>query len=459
MSAPGRRPTVPARPDAFRLGSHPFAPVPPAPPDPGLGPRPDLFPGGGWPASAASPSRPFSIPPAGSASASRPGQRAATRRQGALRAIGLMSGTSQDGVDAAVVETDGRAITGLGAFISRAYQPRLRAALADAVRAAAKPGATRDGFADIEARITDAHAGVVEELLAETGLGPADVDVVGFHGHTLLHRPDRHLTWQVGDGARLADRLGIPVVNDFRSADMVAGGQGAPLAPLYHAARLAGDGAPAGAPRRAPGAPWVVVNIGGVANVTWVAPAADGGEPEILAFDTGPGNALVDDWVRLHTGRAYDDGGRFAASGEVHSGVLTLMLDHPYLDMAPPKSLDRNDFALEAVRGLSLEDGAATLSAFTIETIVEAQAHMPRPPGAWYVTGGGRHNPVLLGGLARRLPVMVEPVDALNWRADALEAEAFGFLAVRHLKGLYTSLPATTGAVQPVVGGRYHAVG
>ena len=262
--------------------------------------------------------------------------------------------------------------------------------------------------------------------------------MVGFHGHTILHCPAERRTWQIGDGALLAYRLGLDVVADFRSADVAAGGEGAPLAPLFHAALAAT------LPK-----PLAVLNIGGVANVTWI-----GGPEEILAFDTGPGNALIDDWVRRHTGAAADLDGAFARAGAVSAAHVENFLASPYFDRLPPKSLDRDDFRGTLPTGLSLEDGAATLTEMTAAAVAAGTRHFPAPAEQWLVTGGGRHNPALMEALGRRLNVTVKPVEAVGWHGDALEAQAFAYLAVRSLEGLPLSLPSTTGVPEPTCGGR-----
>jgi anhydro-N-acetylmuramic acid kinase len=344
------------------------------------------------------------------------------------RAIGLMSGTSLDGVDAAFIETDGEGRVVAGPALTRPYDEgfrgRLRAVLGG-----------QGAVAEVERELTIVHAEAVEALVTEHGIAP--VDVVGFHGHTILHRPDQHRTWQIGDGALLASLTGAAVVADFRSADVAAGGEGAPLAPLYHAALAS-----------ALEKPLAVLNLGGVGNVTWI------GEDEILAFDTGPANALIDDWAQAHTGEACDRDGALARSGRVDQGHLGRFLAHPFFARRPPKSLDRNDFARFVPHGLGPADGAATLTAMTAASVARALEHLPDPPRRWLVTGGGRHNPVLMAELARRLGAPVEAVEQAGWDGDALEAQAFAYLAVRSLEGLPLSLPRTTGVSTPMTGGR-----
>jgi anhydro-N-acetylmuramic acid kinase len=350
------------------------------------------------------------------------------------RAIGLMSGTSMDGVDVAAIETDGERVSWTGPSVTVPYAPALRVRLDRAVRAVEH---SADELAGLATDLTDAHVAAVEAFLPALPAARRRVDLIGFHGHTLFHRPAEHLTCQLGDGQRLADRLGIDVVHDFRSADMAAGGQGAPLAPIYHQALAATLAKPA-----------AVLNLGGVANVTWI----DDGT--LIAFDTGPGNGLIDDWVRAHTDRPYDPDGRIAAAGRIHQPRLAGLLAHAYFDRPPPKSLDRLDFTLALIEGLGLEDGAATLAAFTARAVARACEHLPAPPRRWLVTGGGRHNATLMGMLADALSVSVCPIEAIGADGDALEAQAFAFMAVRSTRGLPISFPTTTGVPLPLCGGR-----
>jgi anhydro-N-acetylmuramic acid kinase len=346
-------------------------------------------------------------------------------------ALGLMSGTSLDGVDAALIRTDGRRIAGFGAARTVAYAPdfreRLRAILGGV-----------GAVADVERELTDIHADAVRRLLAEAGVAAADVRVVGFHGHTILHRPRAGRTWQIGDGVRLAQAVGIDVVCDFRSADVAAGGEGAPFVPLYHQA-LAADLEK----------PLAVLNVGGVANLTYIGP--DGA---ILAFDTGPGNALIDDWMLARTGSPVDRDGRTAAAGRIDEAAVAAWLAGPYFARKPPKSLDRLDFEASRIAHLPLADGAATLAALTAAAVARGVDHLPTRPRRWLVTGGGRHNRFLMAELGRRLGAPVDPVEAAGWDGDALEAQAFAFLAMRNLAGLPLSLPSTTGVRAPTPGGR-----
>ena len=342
-----------------------------------------------------------------------------------------------DGIDAAIVRTDGETVAALGPARTVPYAPALR----EAIRASL---GNRDADPDIVRDLTDAHAELVLALLSENAEYKGKIELVGLHGHTIFHAPGCGATVQIGDGARLAARTGVDVIHDFRSADVAAGGQGAPFAPLYHRALcrdLAG--------------PVAVVNIGGISNVTWVGGPAD----DPVAFDTGPGNALLDDWVRSTTEEHYDVDGRISAGGAVDAAALAALLDNPYFAAPPPKSLDRLDFDTVPVRGLPAEDGAATLVAFTCETIAAAARHLPAPPVRWLATGGGRRNPSIMAGLARRLGVPVEPVEAVGWDGDALEAQAFAFLAVRSLRGLPLSVPTTTGVPVPTTGGRLAKAG
>ena len=362
-----------------------------------------------------------------------------------MLAIGLMSGTSMDGIDAALIDTDGEAAVRRVGFHFAPYDDAMRARLRGACAAAlamARPG-PHGGIEAATTALTDAHADAVTALLAATGTAAAAVGVVGFHGQTVAHRPERGWTWQIGDGGRLARATGIRTVSDFRAADVAAGGEGAPLAPGYHRALARGLERPLG-----------VLNLGGVGNLTWFG-GGDGGDADAWgSFDTGPANAPIDDWVRAATGASHDAGGALAAAGTVHADVLDALLDNPWFDRAPPKSLDRDDFTAAAARGLSPADGAATLTAFTAATVTLALGHVPVRLERLLVTGGGRHNATLMRELAVRTGVRVEPVEAAGWHGDELEAQAFAWLAVRVLAGLPTSWPATTGVRAPVCGGR-----
>ncbi len=339
-----------------------------------------------------------------------------------------------DGVDAALVVTDGERAVHRGPAVTVPYDKDLREALAGILG----DTAPLDQVAEVARRLTDAHADAVRLLLAEAELGAADVAVIGFHGHTILHAPARGITRQIGDAHRLAAATGIDVVADFRAADVAAGGQGAPLVPAYHAA-LAADLE----------TPVAVLNLGGVANVTWV-----GQDGRIMAFDTGPGNALLDDWAARQTGTPVDSDGSLATGGRVDTLALGQLLAHPYFRQPPPKSLDRNAFPSQALDHLNAADGAATLVAFSAEAVARAADHFPAPARRWLVAGGGRHNPALMQALADHLKVPVEPVETVGWDGDALEAEAFAYLAVRHLGGLPQTWPETTGAERPTAGGR-----
>lgn len=368
------------------------------------------------------------------------------------RAIGLMSGTSMDGVDAAILDTDGVIAVAVGTPFCQAYNNKTRALIKAAMGEAAQlqnKAKKSEIIAEAEAALTAVHIECVQEILLQNNMTAADIDVLGFHGQTIVHRPQKGWTWQIGDAKQLAQSTQIPVVYDFRSHDMHSSGEGAPLAPLYHAAKIKEHAAKTN--MIAAGKAFAILNLGGVGNVTWV--KWQGDQCDLLAFDTGPGNALMDDWTALHTGAPYDEGGYLAAVGRTHPELLTGLLDSPYFDESPPKSLDRDDFSIAAIRGVSTEDGASTLLDFTIESIALAQVHFTQPVSAWYVTGGGVHNSTLMQRLRQRMPVMVQPVSSLGWNAASLEAEAFAFLAVRSMRGLPLSLPKTTGCIEAVSGG------
>lgn len=364
-----------------------------------------------------------------------------------IRAIGLMSGTSLDGIDAALLETDGEHIVRPGPSLAVPYTPEERAVLRAALEAAKTWPADEPmpaAVAEAERLLTLANVQAVRKLLDEAGLTPADIDLIGFHGQTVLHQPEARRTVQIGLGDALASLTGIDVINDFRSADVAAGGHGAPLVPLYHQALARSAGLRE---------PVAIVNIGGVGNVTYV-----GLDGKLLAFDTGPGNALIDDWAHRHTGEPVDRDGALASAGEADMDVLAALMEHPYFDAPPPKSLDRFSFAhaMDAVSHLSPEDGAATLTAFTVEAIARGLAHIPGVPSRFIVCGGGRRNPALMSMLSRRLQGGVLPAEDLGWRGDDVEAEAFAYLAARSLRGLPLSLPTTTGVPEPMPGGRLH---
>jgi len=346
--------------------------------------------------------------------------------------IGLMSGTSIDGIDVAAIETDGVDAVVPREALTVPYDPALRERIRSVLGGSGRLAAT-------EMEMTEAHARAVEQLVNKYAL--RDASLIGFHGHTILHRPWERRTWQIGDGALLARLTGLDVVNDFRSADVASGGQGAPFVPLFHQALAAGIERPL-----------AVVNIGGVANVTWLG----AGDDEILAFDTGPGNALLDDWALTHTGRPVDESGALARSGKVDEAHLARFLARPFFTAPPPKSLDRDDFARFMPEGLSPADGAATLAAMTVRGIATARRHFPAPVARWLVTGGGRRNPVLMAMLTSHLDRPVDPVEQAGWDGDALEAQAFAYLAMRSVKGLPLSLPQTTGVATPMTGGHLH---
>lgn len=355
----------------------------------------------------------------------------------AVWALGAMSGTSLDGVDAALVQTDGETITAFGRHAYRPYSGAEREKLRTALgRWPGDPG-------------VEAAAEVVETAHAEVLAGFPEAELVGFHGQTLAHDPAGRGTHQAGSGAVLAEVLGRPVVWDFRSADVALGGQGAPLAPYFHFACARWIGATE---------PLVFLNLGGVGNVTWVDPVAHGPEAPgaCLAFDTGPANAPINDLMRARRRQDHDTGGRLARAGRVKPEVIAAFLDHPYFFRIPPKSLDRNDFndLLGAVKGLSNRDAAATLTAAAAAAVARGFDNFPRPPARLLVTGGGRHNATLMAMLTDRLPCAVAPVESVGLNGDMLEAQAFAYLAVRVARGLSTSGPSTTGVAAQVGGGQ-----
>ncbi|WP_246657485.1 anhydro-N-acetylmuramic acid kinase [Cohaesibacter sp. CAU 1516] len=361
-------------------------------------------------------------------------------------AVGLMSGTSCDGVDAALIETDGTQFVRPLASVFRPYsdeeQGLLRQALVDArdlKDRTARPGA----LAKAEDLITEAHKQAVESLLASDKGKKHRPDVIGFHGQTVWHDPANRLTVQIGDGQALADAFGLPVVHDFRAADVALGGQGAPLVPVYHSAIQQQLDLPL---------PIAFVNIGGVANITFI-----GASGMMIAFDCGPGNALINDFVREKAGLEMDEGGKLARAGTIDYLVLATIMADPYFRKPAPKSLDRNAFDMSAVMDKSLEDGAATLAALTAETIALGLEHMEQlerhPAEMVVICGGGQHNQFLMDQLRGALDMPVMPADDLGWKGDTMEAEAFGYLAVRSQLGLPLTYPGTTGVAKPTCGG------
>ena len=361
-------------------------------------------------------------------------------------ALGLMTGTVLDGnVDIALLRTDGETVAEFGPWALWPYPPELPPLLERTLAAARDwtfTGPEPALFAAAEAALTRAQSTAVLQFLARETIPAADVAAIGFHGQTVLHRAptpgQTGATRQLGDGPLMARLTGIPVAYDFRSADVAAGGQGAPLAPVYHAALL--QTLPPG---------HAVLNLGGVANLTW-----RGTDGTLAAFDTGPANAPLNDWVRQATGAAMDADGALARSGQVDEARLARLLAHSYFAAPYPKSLDRFSFPASLAAGLSLPDGAATLTALAAAAVGRGLDLLPARPSRLVVCGGGRRNPALMAALAGRAGTQAVPAEAVGWRGDAVEAECFAFLAVRSLRGLPGSFPTTTGVPSPMKAGR-----
>ncbi|MGV8948650.1 MAG: anhydro-N-acetylmuramic acid kinase [Candidatus Paracaedibacter sp.] len=347
-----------------------------------------------------------------------------------LWALGLMSGTSLDGVDAAWLLTDGQEIMEVGGGMTVPYPNILR----KTIRAILGQKKLTEEIQAIEQELTLFHGEVVRQAQRVQKF-----DLIGFHGQTIFHAPPQ--TWQIGNGELLAEDVGVEVVCDFRSEDVAKGGQGAPLVPIFHQAMVEEE------------YPVVVANIGGVANITWI----QKGQP-LIACDTGPGGALLDDWILQKTGKLYDLNGQLAAKGKINEEIVQRWLTHPYFAKPAPKSLDRNDFIkyLKDIEGLSLEDGAATLIELTVRALVDTLAQIPDKPHKIYVAGGGRRNQYFMNRLAQLAPCSIDLVESLNWNGDFLEAYAFAYLAARVKAGLPTSFPTTTGVKYPVCGGRLY---
>ena len=347
------------------------------------------------------------------------------------KAIGLMSGTSADGVDVAYIDTDGKEFVFFGPSQSFGFPRALKDRLINTK-------VDDETNSIIEKHLTLFHFESIKKFMKINHLNKHNIDLVGFHGHTIYHNPVDRLTVQLGDGKLLAKCLEIPVINDFRSEDVKNGGEGAPLTPIFHsvlAKKLT--------------KPVAILNIGGVANVTWVGKQID----ELMAFDVGPGNAMIDDWVFSQGLGDYDKNGCIAAKGFVNADILNRYLSHDFFQQKPPKSLDRNSFSLELVKGLTIEDATATLSEFTAESVRKSQVFFPSPVTQWIVCGGGRLNRELMRMLGVKLDAPVVRSEEVGWDGDALEAQAFAFLAVRSKMKLPLSFPNTTGVKNSTVGG------
>lgn len=352
----------------------------------------------------------------------------------AIWAIGLMSGSSLDGIDAAVLRTNGESIQEYGPSLTLAYSQGMHNRLHRAVYKQSPD------LAVLERDITLLHAQAVKALLQQCTNLP--IEVIGFHGQTVDHRPQEGISTQIGNGALLAQETGITVVNDFRRSDIALKGQGAPLVPLFHAALTPKSPKPV-----------AVINIGGIANISWIDE-----QGKIAAFDTGPGNVLMNDWIKQHhPEKQYDEGGRHAAKGTVNAEILDYYLNHPYFSQPYPKSLDRNAFSLSPIAQLSLEDGAATLTELTARSIALAARYTPTPPKQWIFCGGGVHNTELVKRLRQNCGNVILSHE-LGWDNDGLEAQAFAYFAVRRLKNLPLTFPETTGCMRPVTGGAIHPV-
>jgi anhydro-N-acetylmuramic acid kinase len=366
-----------------------------------------------------------------------------------MRAIGLMSGTSMDGIDVALIETDGEAAVARGPSAEYAYDAAFKrqiAAVLDEAKEISRRSERPGSLLALEKEITERHADAVLRFMLEYGIATEGVDAIGFHGQTVLHRPKAGFTVQLGDGALLARQTGIAVVYDMRANDMAHGGQGAPLVPAYHAALAAGLD-----PALTRNRPVCFVNIGGISNITYVRR-----DHPPIAFDTGPGNALIDQWVERHAGIPFDDGGRIAAEGGIHAELVDAYLADPFFGKKPPKSLDRSDFDLDLVEGLELSDGARTLARVTAEAIMAAARHLPAGPGLWIICGGGRKNAAVmsdLADLAAHQASRVVSAEECGLNGGSMEAEAWAYLAVRSLKGLALTFPETTGVREAVTGG------
>ncbi len=357
-----------------------------------------------------------------------------------FKVIGLMSGTSMDGIDVSVVDTDGRHFFKSVSDLTIPYSDEFRVSLRKILGGSGPIQIVSDD-------LTFQHAEAVKEILNRNKLSVYDVDIIGFHGHTILHKPEKEITWQIGDGKKLAKLTSINVVADFRSDDVAKGGEGAPLTPLFHTLI---------APQERP---LCVLNLGGVSNITWVGRSADVDSDNLfenlLAFDSGPGNALINDWVETHYKQPFDYDGAIASEGAINKDIVKELMKNDYFDRLPPKSLDRQQFNVSILKQLSPADGAATLSAFTAQSIKRAVSFLPEPPKLWVVVGGGRHNHFLMSLISDYLDSPVIKSEVIGLNGDYIESQAFAYLAVRSLKRLPISGPSTTGVSTPLTGGHY----
>ncbi len=363
-------------------------------------------------------------------------------------AIGLMSGTSMDGVDVALIKTDGESVFDLKDMPTSfyPYNREDRAIISETIKVATTPP-TPEWISQMKRctdLVTDVHIMAVRQLLRTHRLDAKEIDLIGFHGQTVLHKPEQHITIQLGDGKRLAKETGIDVIHNFRTNDVEQGGQGAPLVPVFHqalakAAEISGN--------------CVIVNIGGVANLTFISPHSD----HLIAFDTGPGNALMDDLTLLHTGKTFDKDGLFAQKGKINKKCLKHYLAHDFFKQDGAKSLDRNAFSLRPLtdKDIEFEDGMATLCAFTAQSIADAAKLLPQPAQNWIITGGGTKNSFLMAQLDALIDGKVSTAEHFGWSSDFMEAQAFGFLAVLHVLGKPQTFPDTTGIYEPMTGGQW----
>lgn len=353
--------------------------------------------------------------------------------------IGLMSGTSRDGVDAALIKTDGLNSVEAVAFQFEPYSDTLKAVIADACDIAMDsrhPAANRS-IDYCESLLDERHLAATESLLNKAGISASEIAAIGLHGHTIAHRADLGWTWQIGNPAFLANQLNIPVMSNMRNFDVMFGGQGAPLIPVFHRALFADASQPV-----------AVLNLGGVANLTFI--GADGA---LVAFDCGMANALIDDWMSQKTNYPFDAGGDFAGNGVVDQRLLQAMLDHPFFSAPIPKSLDRKDFNLDLAKDLSAHDGAATLTAFSAKAVTMGLEHFSGRPQRLIVCGGGRKNGTMLKMIEKYSGIPTVLTDDLGWDGDAIEAQGFAYLAYRCLHGLPITYPGTTGVAEPMSGG------
>lgn len=357
-------------------------------------------------------------------------------------AIGLMSGTSRRGVDAALIETDAFEHVRPLVFQTNPYSPGVRSLLAQAREVAQSlpipgPHPVIDEAASV---VSSLHLEAIRKLLSSSGFEHTEIEVVGMHGHSIMHRPESGTSWQLGNGLALATESRINVVSDFVATDQGEGGCGGPLLPVFYRALMHEEAKPA-----------AVLDLGETARLT-----AHYSDRELGSLEVGPGTRLLDAWMQLHFDKDFDEDGAMSARGTPDEDVIEELIAHPYFRKEAPKSVDLDIFSIAPVRDLSPEDGAATLAAFTAECVVRGLLRLAQRPDRFWVAGGGRKNATLLRMIASRTGISARPIDKLGWNGDALDAQGYAYLAVRRVALKSSTYPETTGVKVPAHCGKIH---